>query len=206
MNTQILDNSSKEELTKCITWQFEKAEHLVSIIQSLIDYFDTTTKRFWDSYITDVANIDTANDFGLSVIGQKLGVPRPIVSATQQSISTELYRKILKARVKLLEGNGNINDYYEYITSIFGENNVSIKDNLDMSITLTVKETNTLTNEQKDLITSKKDIVFVYPAGVGENKVITDIVFGINGQKKVANSDYTIGTFGGSTFIREGEQ
>lgn len=205
MKTQIIDNSCEKELNKCITWQFESSEKLIGIVQTAIDFSNNYIRDFWDSYITDIANIDTATDFGLSVIGMKLNVPRPIVliGDVRKSISTDLYRAILKARVKLLEGNGSIAGYKEYIVSVFGVDNVMVVDNLDMSISFAINITNTLSDEQKAVIEQCKDIIFAYPAGVRTNDVGDGIIFGLDGQQKKTDSDYEIGTFGKATFLRE---
>ena len=205
MKTQIIDNSCEKELNKCIIWQFESSEKLIGIVQTAIDFSNNYIRDFWDSYITDIANIDTATDFGLSVIGMKLNVPRPIVliGDVRKSISTELYRAILKARVKLLEGNGSIAGYKEYIASVFGVDNVMVVDNLDMSISFAINITNTLSDEQKAVIEQCKDIIFAYPAGVRTNDVGDGIIFGLDGQQKKTDSDYEVGTFGESTFLRE---
>ena len=205
MKTQIIDNSCEKELNKCIIWQFESSEKLIGIVQTAIDFSNNYIRDFWDSYITDIANIDTATDFGLSVIGMKLNVPRPIVliGDVRKSISTGLYRAILKARVKLLEGNGSIAGYKEYIASVFGVDNVTVVDNLDMSISFTINSTNTLSDEQKAVIEQCKDIIFAYPAGVRTNDVGDGIIFGLDGQQKKTDSDYEVGTFGESTFLRE---
>lgn len=206
MKTQIIDNSCEKELNKCITWQFESSEKLIGIVQTAIDFSNNYIRDFWDSYITDIANIDTATDFGLSVIGMKLNVPRPIVliDGVYKSISTNLYRAILKARVKLLEGNGSIAGYKEYITSVFGVDNVMVVDNLDMSISFAINITNTLSDEQKAVIEQCKDIIFAYPAGVRTNDVGDGIIFGLDGQQKNGSVVYSdIGTFGKATFARE---
>ena len=205
MKTQIIDNSCEKELNKCITWQFESSEKLIGIVQTAIDFSNNYIRDFWDSYIKDIANIDTATDFGLSVIGMKLNVPRPIVliGDVRKSISTDLYRAILKARVKLLEGNGSIAGYKEYIASVFGVDNVMVVDNLDMSISFAINITNTLSDEQMAVIEQCKDIIFAYPAGVRTNDVGDGIIFGLDGQQKKTDSDYEVGTFGESTFLRE---
>jgi hypothetical protein len=206
MKTQIIDNSCEKELNKCITWQFESSEKLIGIVQTAIDFSNNYIRDFWDSYIKDIANIDTATDFGLSVIGIKLNIPRPIVliDNERKSISTELYRAILKAKVKLLEGNGSIAEYKEYIASVFGVDNVMVVDNLDMSISFAINITNTLSDEQKAVIEQCKDIIFAYPAGVRTNDVGDGIIFGLDGQQKNGSVVYSdIGTFGKATFARE---
>ena len=206
MKTQIIDNSCEKELNKCITWQFESSEKLIGIVQTAIDFSNNYIRDFWDSYIKDIANIDTATDFGLSVIGIKLNIPRPIVliDNERKSISTELYRAILKAKVKLLEGNGSIAGYKEYIASVFGADNVTVVDNFDMSISFTINSTNTLSDEQKAVIEQCKDIIFAYPAGVRTNDVGDGIIFGLDGQQRNGSVVYSdIGTFGKATFARE---
>lgn len=209
MKTQNIDNSSSEELNKTITWQFETANRLIAVISLLSDSFKASVSDFWDNYIDLISNIDTANDFGLAIIGQNIGMPRPIVKINNQSISisTDFYRKILKSRIILLNGNGSVKDYCEYVKSVFGENNVTVTDNLDMSLSFSIKAGNSLTDEQKAVLEQVPDSIFIYPAGVRTNEVNNGIIFGLDGQQDGTSADdYDVGTFGNATFIREGMQ
>ena len=104
-----MDNSIEADLKKVITWQYDNATNLVALILSMEEFFSESTQKFWDDWPTDVANIDTANDFGLSVWGMLVGVKRFILEDGQGGgtpISSELYRRIIKAKVKLLDEIG----------------------------------------------------------------------------------------------------
>ena len=54
MNTANIDNSIGADITRTITWQFDKATHLVGIINALRDFYDQSTKDLWDGVIGSV--------------------------------------------------------------------------------------------------------------------------------------------------------
>ena len=94
MNTANIDNSIGADITRTITWQFDKATHLVGIINALRDFYDQSTKDLWDGVIGSVENIDKANDYGLSVWGKILNVRRTIVEiAPPESDANIFYTK-----------------------------------------------------------------------------------------------------------------
>jgi len=64
MNSAIIDNAIGADITRCITWQFDKAARLVGIITALKDFYDQSTGELWDGIIGSVENIDEANDYG----------------------------------------------------------------------------------------------------------------------------------------------
>ena len=74
MNTANIDNSIGADITRTITWQFDKATHLVGIINALRDFYDQSTKDLWDGVIGSVENIDEADDYGVSVWGKILNL------------------------------------------------------------------------------------------------------------------------------------
>lgn len=153
-----------KELDRVITWQYDKSE-LVEFVQLLADFLRDSTKEFWTDWQSDVVNIDTANDFGLAVWGKVLGIDRfPIGDAT---ISTELYRKILKARFALVNSDGTVADYIKYVTAIFGSGNMTVLDGNDMS--LTFGEYTGSDEELEELAETRPESLFAYPAGVRDN-------------------------------------
>lgn len=195
-----MDNSIEADLKKVITWQYDNATNLVALIMSMEEFFSESTQKFWDDWPADVANIDTANDFGLSVWGMLVGVKRFILEDGQGGgtpISSELYRKIIKAKVKLLDGNASMKDYCDFVYAIFG-GGVAPVDGLDMSLTFT---DNGLTGEESLLFAQHMDEIVVYPAGVRDNAVSDSLVFGFDGQQKVAQSDPNLGGLDESSFV-----
>ena len=77
-----MNNGVSEDLNRVITWQFDKAESLVSIIEMLKKFCSESTEKFWDDIVRDVYNIETANSFGLSVWGRVVSVDRPTIKTT----------------------------------------------------------------------------------------------------------------------------
>lgn len=61
-------------LRDAILWQYEQAKRLIGLVDLMQAGYDVTTEQFWGDWYRDVFNIDTANDFGLSVWAKILGV------------------------------------------------------------------------------------------------------------------------------------
>lgn len=54
-------------LLASILWQYQDASSLVAIIAGKQDWYDDNQKSFWTDFITNIFNLRTANEFGLSV-------------------------------------------------------------------------------------------------------------------------------------------
>lgn len=63
------------DLLRAILWQYEGADNLKALARFKSDWFGRATVSFWQNWYRDVFNIDTANDFGLSVWSRILDVP-----------------------------------------------------------------------------------------------------------------------------------
>lgn len=195
MNGQPLDNSISSELDKVITWQYDNAANLIAIVDMMKEFFTESTTKLWDNWPVDVVNIDTANDFGLCIWGKLLNVPWLKISTGK--ISSELYRKILKAKVKLLSRNATIPDYCEFINTVF-DGKVKVIDGLDMSLKF---ENNGLEGEQKSVFDNHMDVIIAYPSGVRDNNKSNSPIFALDGQQKVASTDPITGGLDESSFI-----
>ena len=112
-------------------------------------------------------------------------------------ISSELYRKILKARVKLLSSNATIPDYCEFINTVF-DGKVKVIDGLDMSLKF---KDNGLDGEQKSVFDNHMDVIIAYPSGVRDNNKSNSPIFALDGQQKVASTDQITGGLDESSFI-----
>lgn len=126
MTNQTIDNSADEQFGNVILWQYDKAVNLCSFINELKTFFNSTTKNIWDEMLSEI-NVDDATNFGLSILGTLIGCPRP------DGISTELYRKILKARFTLMMSNFSVYDINLYLKTIFGEGAIFAYDNGDLT-------------------------------------------------------------------------
>ena len=210
MNSAIIDNAIGADITRCITWQFDKATRLVGIITALKDFYDQSTGELWDGMIDSVENIDEANDYGLSVWGKILNVRRPVVNdgTSLGPISSDAYRKILKGRFALMNGNAELgivgnasmSDYVKYVNYIF-DGKVSVKEGPGYSTPEAMSMTfadNGLDGELLDLFTNHKDIAFLYPCGVHDNSKSSSLRFGLDPSHTTHRSDR--GGLGESSF------
>ena len=199
MNTHTNDNSSASELDKCITWQYDKATNLVAFIGMLGDFFAQSTESLWDSWKAKVNDIDTADDFGLSVWGKILNCRRPIINigGNDVNLETEKYRAILKARARLLASHGTVPDYKAYIETAF-DGHFIIQDGNDMGITFVA--TGDATDEEVALADQFPDIAFLFPCGVRSSSVTAAASIGFNGQQTNYPDDIPVECFGLANF------
>ena len=213
MNKADVDNSIFSDLSKCITWQYDKAHNLVGLIMAYKDslnvvqkgiikgFFDISTNGFWTNWRLNIIDIDNANDFGLAIWGKLLGVPRPTLAedtelgTEQQTLPTDIYRKLLKARFRLFGGDATMVAYEEYVQTLFN-GNVKIDNPGDMSLIFTEKDG--LSNIEKAFIRQYRDIAFVFPSGVKDNVDATGLVFGFKEQHDAG--DTNVGGLNNSTF------
>lgn len=63
------------DLTQAILWQYSSSPNLLSLINSKQEWYDTNQTEFWEDWYTDVFNLLTANNFGLSVWSIILDIP-----------------------------------------------------------------------------------------------------------------------------------
>lgn len=63
------------DLMRAILWQYNSAEKLQSLLLSKKTWTDTYYSGFWNDWYRDVFNVETANEFGLSVWAIILGLP-----------------------------------------------------------------------------------------------------------------------------------
>ena len=199
MNTHTNDNSSADELDKCITWQYDKATNLVAFIGMLGDFFAQSTESLWDSWKAKVNDIDTADDFGLSVWGKILNCRRPIINigGDDVNLGTEKYRAVLKARAQLLASHGTVPDYKAYIETAF-DGHFIVQDSNDMGITFVA--TDNATAEEVALADQFPDIAFLFPCGVHSSSVTTPASIGFKGQQTNDPDDSPVECFGLANF------
>lgn len=119
------------DMSQVVLWQYGDAERLKAIIANEQAFIDENTTGFYTDFNKDVLNIATANTFGLSVWGRLLNVMRPAGFTDAQ------YRMLLRARIYLLTFDGSAKALNEFFHILFPEAIVDIKDNLDMTATIT---------------------------------------------------------------------
>lgn len=152
-------------LLQALIWQYDNAPRLQRLLQQKQDWYNKNSTEFWSDWLKNVFNINTANDFGLTVWGKLLRVERTYnVDGQPYSLDTEQYRLALKGRLLYLSMNGSVPEINNYLHLIFGDRGRSyIIDNQDMTIRY-VLEFQPTPSEQVVLLNTN---VLPRPAGVG---------------------------------------
>lgn len=70
-------------LLQAILWQYDEATNLLSLINQKQTWYNVNQTQFWENWYTDVFNILTANQFGLSVWSYILNVPLYLDNPTE---------------------------------------------------------------------------------------------------------------------------
>ncbi|OWK44049.1 Prophage tail fiber protein [Fimbriiglobus ruber] len=63
------------DLLRAILWQYTTATNLQGLLNQKAAWYDTNQTQFWEDWYTNVFDLATANDFGLSVWSIILGLP-----------------------------------------------------------------------------------------------------------------------------------
>ena len=71
--TQAFDYSV--DVLRTLLWQFNEADNLAGLLREKQKFYDFAQRDFWQNWTRDVFDLRTANDFGLSVWTNILGVP-----------------------------------------------------------------------------------------------------------------------------------
>lgn len=124
-----------------ILWQYDNAPNFNALIAMKQNFYDDAVSDFWENWIDDVLNIQTANEFGLTLWGFLLNLERPLYTNADGElvpIPTESYRLLLNA--KLYKNShaptfSNVNTFVRQIFFNHPDNKSYVQDNLNMSIT-----------------------------------------------------------------------
>lgn len=77
----IQDFDFSVNLLQALLWQYQNATSLQSLVQQKQDWYSENQEDFWGDWVTNVFNLRTANDFGLSVWSIILSQPTYINNA-----------------------------------------------------------------------------------------------------------------------------
>lgn len=150
------------DLLRAILWQDNNAVEMQSILTQKQAWYDANQTQFWDDWYTNIFDIRTANEFGLSVWAVILGIPTSLIEtpvlkpnfgfgsfntnfnhatfgtlgATSVGLTLEEKRILLRLRYFKLVSNCTIpatNDFLQKLFADFGS--VYILDNGNMAIT-----------------------------------------------------------------------
>lgn len=75
MTDTIQTFDTKINVTQALLWQYDQAARLQALLEEKQVWYDANHTQFWDDWYTDVFDLRTANDFGLSVWAIILGQP-----------------------------------------------------------------------------------------------------------------------------------
>ena len=136
--TKVYNDSLDLGVGGCYLWQYDKASNLSAILNKELEFYDINVTQFWKNFYRDVFNIDTANDFGLSIWGATLGIPRPEYEDGGQTylFSTEQYRKLLKGALLLMMSTASIHDINAYLNDLFPNKPVFAADTHNMTLVI----------------------------------------------------------------------
>lgn len=166
MKIQIFDFSIN--VLRALLWRHNEAVNLQELLQNKQDALDELNQDFWESWIDDVFNLQTANRFGLSVWSIILDIPLTIESMESEpdnsnfgfgsfrknfnngnftafggssALNLEDARTILKLRYYQLVTRGTIPECNKIVGAVFGpDNTVYALDGLDMTMTYIFSE------------------------------------------------------------------
>ncbi len=143
MNVQTFDFSVN--LLKALLWQHNDATRLETLVRNKQAWYDENQQGFWENWFTDVFDLRTANDFGLSVWAIILDVPLSVSSQNDASdkpiwgfgtyrqnfnngnfastsgaeLTTEQKRLILRLRYFQLVNTGSVTEINEFFAYLF---------------------------------------------------------------------------------------
>lgn len=201
----------KIDLQKCIIWQYDKASKLNSLITQKESWYTKYVTNFIRDFFWNIFNIDTANEFGLTIWGKMLGLDRNVVFIGGEShyLTTEQYRFLLKGQIlKFNMKNVSVPEINKYLRVIFNlEDNSQafVKDNQDMTITYNITKDMGLLQEEITQLLNYYDFL-PRPAGVGVNVVLSyEGYFGFEGaganRGGFADDNDTSETINGGIFL-----
>ena len=150
-------------ILRALLWRHNEAVNLQALLQNKQDALDELNQDFWESWIIDIFNLQTANRFGLLVWSIILNIPLTIESiepepdnsnwgfgefrknfnngnftafGSSSALSLEDARIVLKLRYYQLVTRGTIPECNKIVADIFSLNNtVHALDGLDMTMT-----------------------------------------------------------------------
>lgn len=189
---QALDTSVN--VLRSILWEHEGADKLVMLAKLKQEWYTRNQSEFWNNWVRDVFNIDTANEFGLAVWGRILDVKMQVTSpadvgkigfgfgtsnknfengnfANKNSntvgLTVEQQRMVIQLRYFKLTSRGTVPETNRFLKQIFtdkGMGRVFVTDPYDMSWVTYFFELQP--NSQIQFILDNYDLL-PRPAGVG---------------------------------------
>ncbi len=155
MRIQALDFSV--DLLRALLWQYNEAPRIEALLRAKQAWYDGEQTEFWTDWVTDVFNLQTANDFGLSVWAIILGLPLSVMPAddpnkpifgfaaddvnfnngnfaatSQIVLNTDQKRMALRLRYFQMTTRGSVPHINFILRAVFGEGAAYVVDGLTM--------------------------------------------------------------------------
>lgn len=195
--TQIQQIDYSVDIMKSLLWQYNEADRLQRILELKQEWYDTNQSDFWQNWERDVFNLNTANDFGLTVWAIILGLILNVVVEGQDpalptfgfasthknftrgnfrrsttgsvSLTQEQKRLVLKLRYFQLTTRGCPPEVNRFLNQVFAsEGSVYMLDGLNMTIRYVFDFT---PSSALQFVLQKYDVL-PRPAGVGIDYVV----------------------------------
>lgn len=142
-------------------WQYNDAQRLLSLLEQKQAWYDENQSAFWTSWYDNVFNLDTADQFGLTVWAIILDIPIIVVTETPpeqigfgwgplhknfthgnfkavaggQQLTVEQSRTVLKMRYFQITSRGTVPEINRFMSILFSDmGDAYVIDNLDMTI------------------------------------------------------------------------
>lgn len=132
------------DLKKCILWQYDKAKNLSKLITEKENWYKENVSDVIVKFWQNVCNIETADDFGLSIWGYILNFSRYInySTGTVHYLTTEEYRFLLKAQMLRFKCSGTVPEINEFLYRLFEDeaHQCYVTDNQDMTMTYVLQK------------------------------------------------------------------
>lgn len=163
MATTVQQFDYSVNLLQAVLWQYDKAPRLLSLLRQKAAWYAANFSEFWSDWYRDVFNLETANEFGLSVWGRILDVPlvtsapgsgaRPVFgfgvhnrnffdgnfgrdTSGVINLTVEQKRLVLKLRYYQLISTGTVPETNAMLRRVFGaQGRVYLLDGHDMTQT-----------------------------------------------------------------------
>ena len=150
------------DVLSAMLWQYNQAPNLLSLMEQKQAWYDENQTAFWTSWYDNVFNLDTADQFGLTIWAIILDIPIVVVVeppsttvgfgwgpyhrnfthgnfravAGSQQLTVEQSRTVLKMRYYQITSRGTVPEINEFMARLFVDMGpVYVLDNLDMTMT-----------------------------------------------------------------------
>jgi len=204
------------DLLSAFLWQYGAATNLLSLIEQKQAWYDANQTEFWNDWYTNVFNLQTANDFGLSVWSIILGLP--IIVATNPNppdtpslffgvlhenfthgnfgtntpgavqLTIEQARTVLRMRYFQITSRGTVPEINKFLSILFGDlGGAYVLDGHNMTIEYIFKFP--LPSSLEYILTNYD--ILPRPAGVGATyAIIVGTPFGFDQPENFDNGNF----------------